>query len=93
MKRTFLILILVLLAAVLCALLFGDQIEGIYRNLTFDWSQATEAEKTVKTFADEKGIPYSSYPKSLIDLLDRNPEAKEFVLNYPFHEKENYDIG
>lgn len=93
MKRTFLILVLILLSACLCGLLFSDQIEGICRNLTFNWQTATEAEKTVKTFADEQGIPYSSYPQSLIDLLDRNPEAKEFVLNYPFREKESYDIG
>ena len=92
MKRTFLILVLILLAAALCVLLFGDQIEGIYRNLTFNWQNATEAEKTVKTFADEKGIPYSSYPGSLIELLDRNPETKDFVLNYPFHEEESYDM-
>ena len=93
MKRTFLILVLILLAVGLGVLLFGDQIEGIYRNLTFNWQNATEAEKTVKTFADEKDIPYSSYPESLIELLDRNPEAKDFVLNYPFHEKESYDLS
>ena len=93
MKRTFLILVLILLALGLFGLLFGDQILGIYRNLTFNWQTATEAEKTVKAYADERGIPYSSYPESLIALLDRNPDTKDFVLNYPFHEKESYDIS
>lgn len=88
-----LMLLMLLLVGVLGALLFGDRLLGIYRNLTFNWSTATEAEKTVKSYADEKGISYSSYPKSLIDLLDRNPETKNFVLNYPFHEKESYDLS
>ena len=83
MKRTFLIILLLLLILALGVLLFGQQILDLYRDLTFNWETATEAEKIVKTYADEHGIPYRSYPKSLIDLLERNPETEEFVLNYP----------
>ena len=93
MKRTFLITLLLLLILALGVLLFGQQILDLYRDLTFNWETATEAEKIVKTYADEHGIPYRSYPKSLIDLLERNPETEEFVLNYPNREETDYDIS
>ena len=93
MKRTALTLLLLLLLTGLGTLLFGDRILDIYHDLTFNWDTATEAEKTVKTFAEEQGISYSRYPRSLIDLLDRNPETKDFVLNYPFYQETPYDLS
>ena len=93
MKRKALTLLLILLLTGLGALLFGDRILDIYHDLTFNWDTATEAEKTVKAFADEQGISYSRYPRSLIDLLDRNPETEEFVLNYPLHKETAYDLS
>ena len=88
-----LILLMLLLVGALSVLLFGDRLLGLYRSLTFDWNTATEAEKTIKAFADEQGIPYSRYPESLIELLDRNPETEDFVLQYPFYEKTEYDLS
>ena len=41
------------------------------------------AKKMIKNFADENGYTFSDYPQSLVDLLKRNKETKEFVLNYP----------
>lgn len=32
------------------------------------------------------------YPKELIELYDRNPEAREFVLNYPTLKSETFEI-
>ena len=93
MKHKALILLLFLLLCGLGTRMFGDKILEAYENLTFNWSEATEAEKAVKTFAEENGIPYRSYPKSLIALLDRNPETAEFVLNYPFHEEKSYNLA
>jgi hypothetical protein len=93
MKRKALILLLFLMLSGLGTLMFGEKIQEVYRNLTFDWENATPAERTVKAFADEKGISYGSYPKSLIALLDRNPEARDFVLNYPFRQEASYDIS
>ena len=92
-KRKYaLILLLLLLIAALGALLFGDQMTALYRDMTFNWSDATEAEKCVKEYADKMGIRYGTYPESLIALLERNPETKDFVLNYPFREKWDYDL-
>ncbi len=83
---------LILLLAALAALLFGDRIPQLCRSLTFDWENATEAERTVKEYADKMGIRFGAYPASLIDLLERNPETEEFVLNYPFREDADYDL-
>ena len=85
--------LLILLILALGALLMGDGLTELYHNLTFDWENATDAERTVKEFADENGIRYSQYPKSLIELLDRNPETKDFVLNYPLRTEEDYDLS
>lgn len=92
-RKIGLIALLVLLLVGLGALLFGDRLVALYRDLTFRWSDATEAEKKIKTYADEKGISFGEYPQSLIDLLDRNPETEDFVLNYPFRETQDYDLS
>lgn len=53
----------------------------------------SETAMRVMVYANEKGIPFSAYPDSLIDLLERNPETEEFVLNYPFRpEEETVDL-
>ena len=88
-----LMFLITLLIAALGILLFGDQLLGLYRDMTFHWDTATEAEKTVKAYADEHGISYGRYPKSLIELLERNPEAEDFVLQYPFYEEAGYDLS
>ena len=43
---------LILLMITLMALLLGDRIGVLYRELRFRWSDATEAERKVKLYAD-----------------------------------------
>lgn len=57
-----------------------------WQDLSFYWTPRSETELMVKAYAEEKGISIGRYPKSLIELLERNPETKDFVLNYPFRE-------
>lgn len=48
------------------------------------------AASTVLAFAEEQGFSPEDYPYSLVALLERNPETKDFVLNYPAeHNKEH----
>lgn len=82
-KKLLIIPILLALAAPLAI----RQAKPLYRDLSYYFHEPTRAEQTVKTHADETGIRYSAYPKSLIDLLERNPETESFVLNYPFREE------
>ena len=52
-----------------------------------------DAEITVLKHAQAEGVSLQAYPESLIALLDRNPEAKEFVLNYPFRQELEIDLS
>lgn len=38
---------------------------------------------TVREFAKQNGLSLSEWPEELLDLLEKNPEAEAFVLNYP----------
>ena len=80
-----LILLVVLLAAKPCWYLWQE--------VSFYWQEHTPAEYRVKAFAEEQGIFYARYPKSLIALLDRNPETEEFVLQYPFRQEGEVDLS
>lgn len=71
------------LAVVLLATVGRKPLYNLYRELEYRWGEPTAAEQTVYAFAQENGIPYGEYPKDLIDLLDKNPETEDFVLNYP----------
>ena len=53
----------------------------------------SQAEITVIAHAREKKILVSEYPDCLIELLERNPETEEFVLNYPFREELETDLS
>jgi len=79
-----------LLATVFMILLIGTvgilRFSGLWQEVSFYWTERTETELKVKAFAEEQGIFYSEYPKSLIELLERNPETEAFVLNYPFRD-------
>lgn len=63
------------------------------QDLTFYWTDRTETEIKVKTYAEEHDLFFAQYPKSLIELLERNPETEEFVLNYPLREVTEVDLS
>ena len=62
------------------------------RDMSFYWTERTETEIKVKEFADEAGVSFWDYPGSLIELLERNPETEDFVLQYPFRENQELEI-
>lgn len=45
--------------------------------------QSKTAMDIVKAFASEQHLSIDDYPAALLDLLERNPETKDFVLHYP----------
>ena len=92
-RKYILIPLLLLIGLFLGCLLFRMDLVDLYQDLTFDWENATEAERKVKAYSDEMGIRYTKYPESIIALLDRNPETEDFVLNYPFRESQDYDLS
>lgn len=52
----------------------------------------TETEQTVQTFAQDHDLTLWDYPEELIDLLERNPETSNYVLNYPLEKDEPHTI-
>lgn len=63
------------------------------QDLTFYWTDRTETEIKVKTFAQENDLFFAQYPKSLIGLLERNPETEDFVLQYPLRQETAPDLS
>ena len=82
-------LVLVLLIAVLGA----KSAWYAVTDLTFYWQDRTQTEIKVKTYAEENGLHFVQYPKSLIELLERNPETEEFVLGYPLRQEGEVNLS
>ena len=96
MKTLKRILLLVILLAV--AYVAVQKLPLYWREISFYWEDRTETELKVKKYAEEMGISYWEYPESLIDLLERNPETEDFVLQYPFRDTQeleafSYDLS
>ena len=92
-KKRLMALLLILLALGLAAGLGGKPLYYLYRDISFYFGERTDAEQTVKAFAEEHHISYGRYPEDLIELLEINPETEEFVLNYPFREEIPIDLS
>ena len=73
----------VLLLTVLLIALGAKPAWNLYRYASYHLGQPTRAEQLVMAHAKQTGTPYGTWPRSLIDLLERNPEAEDFVLGYP----------
>lgn len=83
----------VLMILVVSGLLAAKPVWYAIQDMTFYWTERSETELAVKAYAEEKGISIGAYPKSLIQLLERNPETESFVLEYPFREEMEVDLS
>ncbi len=84
---------LLILAVLLLPLLLLKPGYYLYRELEYKYGNPTQTEQMVHAYAQHKQIPYGSYPKDLIALLDTSPEARNFVLDYPFREDMELDLS
>lgn len=50
------------------------------------------ARDKIAAFAAQHGLSVEDYPEKLIELLERNPETEEFVLNYPLEYGKEHEI-
>ena len=89
-KRLILIGTALVLLLALC--LSAPQIYKAYIDATFYQSPRTEAETAVMAFAKENGLHFADYPAALIDLLERNPETRDYVLNYPIESRKKHTV-
>ena len=92
-KKKIIALIGTIVLTILILILGIQKIPALIQEITFYWTDHTETELKVKAYAEEQGIFYARYPQSLIDLLERNPETEDFVLNYPFRQELEIDLS
>ncbi|MBR3705279.1 MAG: C39 family peptidase [Oscillospiraceae bacterium] len=52
----------------------------------------SDADKMITAFAKEHDLELSDWPDSLRELLEKNPETEEFVLQYPLKKDTETDI-
>lgn len=53
----------------------------------------SDAEETVAAFAQNHNLNLNEWPEEMIELMKANPEAAEFVLNYPLKKNEIFSIN
>ena len=92
LKIKFPVAAVVLLLGVLLIAVGAKPGWNLYRHITYHIGEPTPAEKTVMAYARQNRIPYGTWPQSLIDLLDRNPETETFVLSYPDREELSQEV-
>ena len=46
----------------------------------------------LEAFAAEHNLTLEDYPEKLLELYDRNPEAREYVMNYPLEYGKDHEI-
>ena len=85
--------IFAVLAALLLGLLCIRPGYYLYRELEYKFGDPSEEAQMVHAYADAVGIAYGKYPKDLIKLLETSPEARDFVLDYPFREDMEIDLS
>jgi len=92
---------LVLVLCCICGIFSGCREEEPVQTLPVETQPSTAptvpdtrnwAERTVSAFCDFSGINYSAYPRSMIELLLKNPETRQFVLEYPIEHNKTHRI-
>lgn len=71
---------LIIIAAILCAVILAVNNQS---------PAADNAE--ICAFAAAQDIDISAYPKEIVQLYERNPEARDFALNYPLKKNMEFD--
>lgn len=59
---------------------------------TEEQTEIENAKEYVAEYADTIGYSADDYPESLLALLESNPDAKDFVLNYPIEKDKSHNI-
>ncbi|MBR2294263.1 MAG: C39 family peptidase [Clostridiales bacterium] len=63
---------------------------------TWPLENADDARAIITDYAERHGLTIFDYPSEFVNLLARNPDSMDFVLNYPWHEpvaQENIDVS
>lgn len=58
----------------------------------FSYFRYSNTNILIRNFAKENNLSISEWPDELIELLDKNPETKDFVLNYPLKKNVTMEV-
>lgn len=100
------VILVVLFAICICGLLIWTMIQENHYGSTqsnINLLTSTDSNTTsnghlsghnnvIADFAKEHDLELDAWPDSLIELLEKNPDAEDFVLNYPIKKDLSYDI-
>ena len=70
----------------------GDVLITTEKKLEDETLKVIEKTDKIDVFAKENGLLRTAWPEELIELLENNPEAEEFVLNYPIKKDQSFEI-
>ncbi len=62
------------------------------RQENLDKLETLGAEEFIKQYAQENGIAAEEYPDFIIEMLDKNPAAIDFALNYPTEKGKKHTV-
>ncbi len=93
-KKRNLIIALIMILTVILLIITDSIITNIRNNGTNEnVSINSEADIIIDEFAKENGLQAEDYPEKMRELLNKNPETEEFVLNYPLKKDSDEDYS
>lgn len=90
--NSFLLAGILVLVMVLSGSVAGLITKDIKAQLIFS-GVSVETQNTVKNFARKNFIFLFRYPEEILQMLERNKETEEFVLNYPIEKNKKHEIN
>ena len=84
----FMFALTVLFLAIAVVIGTGRALWPVSQEVLLEENESEQQKPTVKTdviatFAEKHGLSRTDWPKEIVELLERNSDAEEFVLNYP----------
>ncbi|MBQ7045934.1 MAG: C39 family peptidase [Clostridia bacterium] len=70
----------------------GKNIDAPNTRTNSSQCDSLDANAIIEEFAKNNNLQTNEWPDELVELLDKNPETKSFVLNYPFKKDEKFKI-
>lgn len=68
------------------------EIKNVFLGKNSNYTVSKETKLIIEEFAKEHNLQTNAWPNELAKLLDNNPEAKDYVLNYPIKKNANIEI-
>lgn len=93
----FVLVLLVLIVVIAAAVGIGNSIWPMAQEESVQKENAevnSNTKITVNTLAENEGLRITTQqvPQELLELLERNPDAEEFVLNYPLKKDQSFEV-